>query len=497
MNYPLILKAPKKQRATVSMNKLPKGWYETTIGELVVFNYGKNLPKEKRKEGKYDVYGANGIVGYHNEAITKAPTILIGRKGSIGEIHYSDAPCFPIDTTYYVDDFNGNDPEFLTYLFRSLPLSAMNRSTAIPGLNRDDVYSLNVWLPPLSAQKRIAEKLKYLLKKIEFSKRELDYIPSLIMKYKDEILKTSFDKVNGQEVTIGELADIVTSGSRGWAKYYSQEGDLFIRVGNTKRHSIDLDLIDRQNVAPPSGSEGTRTQVHGGDILVTITADLGRVAVIPEYFEKAYVNQHIALIRLKSPDLARYVAWYIASPKGQVQLQMNNRGATKSGLRLDDIRNLKLTVPESAARSAIVKYIEAGLKTINNMAMEYASAVKLITDLEKIVISEAIRGKLTPQSKNNETAKVLLSRIDGNKDKKNKKVTRANKMSKKPIDKLMNDIENWPRQGLPFEDVATRLSMPYETLRDIIFSLLSEKKRVLHQYFNEQDNCMYLQRINE
>src|SRR5690242_2464939 len=95
--------------------RLPNGWALSKIGDILVFNYGKALPASDRAPGPYLVYGSNGVVGTHSSAITDAPAIIIGRKGSIGEIHYSNEPCFPIDTTYFIDDFRGLDPLFLNY----------------------------------------------------------------------------------------------------------------------------------------------------------------------------------------------------------------------------------------------------------------------------------------------------------------------------------------------------------------------------------------------
>ena len=91
----------------------------------------------------------------------------------------------------------------------------------------------------------------------------------------------------------GELLSFVTSGSRGWAKYYSDTGPLFLRIGNLDHGSISLDLSETQRVQPPSGAEGLRTRVAAGDLLISITADVGMVALAPAEIEEAYINQHV------------------------------------------------------------------------------------------------------------------------------------------------------------------------------------------------------------
>jgi type I restriction enzyme S subunit len=172
--------------------KLPKGWVWPTIGNLLTFNYGKSLPARERKTGLVDVYGSNGCVGTHSTGITRAPTIIIGRKGSIGELHYSNQSCWPIDTTYFVDDFSHLDSQFAYSLLQSLPLQEMNRSSTIPGLNRDDVYELLAPVPPLPEQRRIVAKLDALSARSRRAKEALDAAAKLLERLRQSILASAF-----------------------------------------------------------------------------------------------------------------------------------------------------------------------------------------------------------------------------------------------------------------------------------------------------------------
>ncbi|MDL5037809.1 restriction endonuclease subunit S [Comamonas sp. Y6] len=131
-----------------------------SLGDICEFKYGKSLPASSRDGGEFDVYGSNGIVGTHSETITSGPTIVIGRKGSIGELNYSQKSCWPIDTTYYVDtSCTSADLRWLNHALSSLRLTEMNKSAAIPGLNRNDAYEKKLKVPSLSEQRRIASIL--------------------------------------------------------------------------------------------------------------------------------------------------------------------------------------------------------------------------------------------------------------------------------------------------------------------------------------------------
>jgi type I restriction enzyme S subunit len=131
--------------------------HRVQLGAICEFKYGKSLPASLRQPGPANVYGSNGPVGTHTEKLLDGPAIVIGRKGSYGEIHFSEGPLWPIDTTYYVDQSTTDcDLRWLHYLLKFLPLTTLNKSAAIPGLNREDAYRLIVQVPPLREQRRIA-----------------------------------------------------------------------------------------------------------------------------------------------------------------------------------------------------------------------------------------------------------------------------------------------------------------------------------------------------
>ncbi|BFQ92479.1 restriction endonuclease subunit S [Gallibacterium anatis] len=142
-------------------------WIETTVGEFCPFSYGKSLPQSKRIEGDYPVYGSNGIVGFHKEPNIKSHGIIIGRKGSVGEIHLSLTPFWAIDTSFYTVKESLPELKFTYYLLKTLGLNAMNSDSAVPGLNRDNAHSVKIKIPKLqSDREKIAEFLSTFDQKI-------------------------------------------------------------------------------------------------------------------------------------------------------------------------------------------------------------------------------------------------------------------------------------------------------------------------------------------
>ncbi|MGG3734118.1 restriction endonuclease subunit S [Heyndrickxia coagulans] len=145
----------------------PVDWEEIQLGELFTAHYGKSLTQKNRVPGKYKVYGSSGITGTHNEFLVKGPGLIIGRKGTIGNVYYEKNSFYPIDTTYYVKESNRYDLLFLYYKLKTLDLDKMNTHSAVPGLNREQLYSIKTKFPKITEQKAIANILSTLDEKIE------------------------------------------------------------------------------------------------------------------------------------------------------------------------------------------------------------------------------------------------------------------------------------------------------------------------------------------
>ena len=117
------------------------------LGELLTLEYGKALPATKRRDGEVPVFGSGGVVGTHDEALAHGPGIIVGRKGSVGTVYWSEAPYFPIDTVYYVNPNDGIPQSFLYYAIRSQRFGERSTDSAVPGLNRNDAYRSTASLP--------------------------------------------------------------------------------------------------------------------------------------------------------------------------------------------------------------------------------------------------------------------------------------------------------------------------------------------------------------
>lgn len=143
---------------------------ECMLGDLITFQRGHDLPKTEMKSGEYPVVGSNGIIGYHNQYTTEAPSITIGRSGNVGNpfIHYGRT--WSHNTSLYIKEFKSCDPIFIYYLLKILNLGNYAGGSAVPTLNRNHIHGINVCVPDsIDDQKRIAHILKTIDEKIDLN----------------------------------------------------------------------------------------------------------------------------------------------------------------------------------------------------------------------------------------------------------------------------------------------------------------------------------------
>jgi type I restriction enzyme S subunit len=191
------------------------------------------------------------------------------------------------------------------------------------------------------------------------------------------------------------ISKSVTSGSRGWSAYAADEGPLFIRIANLCRMSLDLRFHNTVRLQLPDTSETVRTRVQSGDILLSITAYIGSVAVIPDGFEEAYVSQHVARCALRDRSHnSKWVGYVLLSEIGQTHGKLCLYGGTKDGLSLDDVKNYPLLLPPRDEQDRIVDQIETNLKKLSAAITRTEREIALIQEYRTRLTADVVTGKL-------------------------------------------------------------------------------------------------------
>ncbi len=187
----------------------------------------------------------------------------------------------------------------------------------------------------------------------------------------------------------------LTSGSRGWGDYYADEGSVFLRMTNVTGEGIEIDETDLRFVDLEGVNEGKRTATEAGDILITITAELGSVAIVRQRHAGSYINQHLALFRADksviNPDFLVNLLW---SDVARVQFEIGGQGGTKQGLGFDEVSNIVVTVPPMEEQAHIAKWAQGVRKQLDEIEHSVRSSLTCLMEYRSALITAAVTGQI-------------------------------------------------------------------------------------------------------
>lgn len=376
------------------------------------------------KTGDYAIVdqGQNLIGGYTNDASLQydgeLPVVVFGDHTRC--VKYVDFKFVQgADGVKILLPFKSFDSKFFYYAIMNLNIPNMGYRRHFPLFDK-----LTLPLPPLSEQQRIVERIEELFAKLDEAKERLQEVAESFAVRKAAILHKAFTgkltkqwrRENGvsdeswEEKKGEDFFEYVTSGSRGWAKYYSDKGSIFVRMGNLNHGTIELDFSDIQYVELPDQVEGQRSKLQKNDILISITADVGMIGLVREDMD-AYINQHVALARPKNDLYAEFLAWYFVSDVGLQQMQNKQRGATKIGLGLQDIRSIILKIPTLSEQHEIVRLIDDLLARERAAQQATEQALASIDLMKKSILARAFRGELGTNKASEASALELLKQV--------------------------------------------------------------------------------------
>lgn len=205
------------------------------------------------------------------------------------------------------------------------------------------------------------------------------------------VINGSFSTPGNPSVQLRRYIKFLTSGSRGWGDYYADQGERFVRIGNLPRANLeiggDIQFVD----LPPDVTEGSRTMLQEGDLLFSITAYLGSVAVVEGDWVGAYVSQHVALCRLERSRVdPRFIGWFMLSTTGQDQLNEAAAGGTKMQLALDDIRGLRIPIVPIEEQRRIGAYLDRETARIDTLIEEQQRLIEMLRERRLAAVEEAV-----------------------------------------------------------------------------------------------------------
>ena len=356
-------------------------WQEVTLGNFAPFAYGKGLRSDDRvSSGDVPVIGSNGIIGYHDKPLTDGPTIVIGRKGTVGAVHYSPVRCWPIDTTFYITGADSDLLRFRYYVIKALPLQEMNADSAVPGLNRNDAHACLVRVPDEAKQRAIAHILGTLDDKIELNRRMnqtleamaralfkswfVDFepvrakvegrwrrggsLPGLPAKhydlFPDRLVDSEFGEIpKGWEVR--GLAEVSSLNPESWSRTNSPFRIEYVGLSNTKWGVIKSTEHFAWKDAP---SRAKRVLRAGDTIVGTVRPGNGSHSLIGS--DGLTGSTGFAVLRPLCPRFRELVYLSATAPANIERLAHRADGAAYPAVRPESISATKVAIPADGSR---------------------------------------------------------------------------------------------------------------------------------------------------
>ena len=454
-----------------SKTTIPQGWQSIKLGDVIELQYGKSLIKSKRDGGAYLVYGSNGVVGSHSKFLIEKSCLIVGRKGTIGEVTFSVNPCWAIDTTYYIDKLYEQPIKFWFYRLKALELNKLDRASAVPGLNREDAYKLIFPLPPLNEQKRIVTKIEALQTRSTAVKEELEAIKPLLNQFRQSVLAAAFRgdltkdwrEQNPDVETASKLIESLQTPNpehhldifkqscycklpKSWM--WVQLGKLGTLLGggtpskrnpsfwaghipwiSAKDMKIDRIKDSIDHITEEAISKSSAKIIPESSILFVVRGMiLNHTLPIAITDNLVTINQDMKALVPEIVEMSEYLLFACKFVSKQILFKVKSATHGTRRLETSTLKDWAIPVPPIKEQKEIVHRIESLFKLADNIEQQYQQAEIDSETLNQSILAKAFRGELVPQDPNNEPASVLLERIQKERDRANKfKIKRTKK----------------------------------------------------------------------
>lgn len=396
------------------IGSIPVEWEVVPLGSLADVEYGKARPKT---EGNIPAVGSGGIYAWVDEALTDFPTLIIGRKGSAGSVWFMEEPCWPSDTTFYLDGVQGVDIRFLFGYLTLRPLSGEHTKTTLPSLSRPDLESYPVPRPPLPEQRRIAQVLSTIQEAIAAqedviaaareTKRSLMH---RLFTYGPEAepavtKETEFGQVpkSWETSLLKKIAFVQTGAAKGRKLGENEVLKVpYLRVANVQDGYLDLSEIKEM---PIRVSELDRYQLQLGDVVLTEGGDfdkLGRGFIWHGQIPNCIHQNHIFAVRTdRETLLPEYLAYLVQSDYAKRYfLSVAHRTTHLACINKTKLQSFPILIPSLTKQGRIVVFLDVADQKIRAEEQRKAALEELFQSMLHQLMTGQIRVGALPEPTN-------------------------------------------------------------------------------------------------
>ncbi len=370
-------------------------WEDKKLGEVLKLEYGKPLPKEDRIiNGKYPVYGANGIKDRADKFYYDKKTVIVGRKGSAGEVNLTDERFWPLDVTYFATfDFEKYDLKYVYYLLKSLNLKKLAKGVK-PGINRNDIYAINVKFPPIEKQKEISNVLDKFFEKLIQIEKNNETNSKNIDKFVDSYFYNIYEKesIGWEEKKIGEICNLMTGGtpSKAKKKYFENGKINWLVSGDVHMKEI----ISCEGRITELGLKNSNAKFLPLDSVIIALNGQGKTrGTVAMLRIKATCNQSLVSIFPKDTKeiIPEYIYHNLDSRYLEIRKITGDSGNDRRGLNMRLIRNIMILYPKSIEKQKqfIKRFNEIKNKT-DELRTIYENKKSNIEELKKSILHKTL-----------------------------------------------------------------------------------------------------------
>ena len=372
-------------------------WRNGELGDFVTLKRGFDLPQQKREDGKVPIFSSSGITGTHSTAMVKAPGVITGRYGTIGEVFYAAEDFWPLNTTLFVEDFHGNDAKFIYYFLNTLEWSKFTSASAVPGINRNTVHREIVSLPDIETQRRIASTLSMLDEKIKTNTEINDNLQQQLTAiykswYQDfslvndtELVETAYGTIpkGWHYVLLGDLCQSISVTHK-----FDKKALIFLNTGDVE----DGRFLHSNPMAVKEMPGQAKKTIAPGDILYSEIRPINRHFAYVNFPSDDYVvSTKLMVIRAKNFDTRR-LYHYLTSENvlNELQLQAESRSGTFPQIRFENVRKLPILIADEQTESEFVKILHTVFDQIEQLNREN----KQLSELRDTLLPKLMSGEI-------------------------------------------------------------------------------------------------------
>lgn len=384
-------------------------WKKCTLGDLVTFQRGHDLPRTQMKAGDYPVIGSNGIIGYHNAYTTEAPSITVGRSGNVGKPFIYYGRTWSHNTSLYIKDFKGNDPVFIYYFLQTLNLTHYAGGSAVPTLNRNHIHALDVCVPcDVNDQRSIGRYLQLLDEKITENQninKNLEQQAKAVFKswfedfdpFDEPLIETPagiYAPASLQMVQIANIPHVLETGKRPKGGAVAS-GVPSIGAENVKQ--LGVVNFSSAKFIPEEFAEKMKTgAINGYELL--LYKDGGKPGTfIPHFsmfgegfpYQKFFINEHVFKLDFGDKGFNEFAYFFMQTDYAYHWLARNGGKAAVPGINQQNVKDIWIFSPENSKVKEFGEWVQPLFTTIlKNCAQNVKLAELRDTLLPKLMSGE-------------------------------------------------------------------------------------------------------------